>query len=77
VLKSRLALFGRRVMGDTILEVRATLDDRQLAGVSKNRRLTALEQRDVRLRAYATLEPLITELIAGHSNRMDALGLAA
>jgi hypothetical protein len=77
VLKSRLALFGRRVMGDTILEVRATLDDRQLAGVSKNRRLTSLEQRDVRLRAYATLEPLITELIAGHSNRMDALGLAA
>jgi hypothetical protein len=77
VLKSRLALWGRRIMGDTILEVRAVLDDRKLAGIAKNKRLTAQEQRDVRLRAYATLEPLITDLIAAHSNRMDALGLAA
>ena len=77
VLRSRLALWGRRVMGDSLLEVRASLDDRKLAGVPKNKRLTSQEARDVRLRAYATLEPLITELIAAHSNRMDALGLTA
>lgn len=77
VLKSRLALWGRRVMGDTLLEVRAALDSRKLAGVSKNKRLTTQEARDVNLRAYTTLEPLITELIASHSTRMDALGLTA
>ncbi len=77
VLRSRLALWGRRLMGDTLLEVREVLDDRKLTGVAKNKRLSANEVRDVRLRAYATLEPLITELIGAHSNRMDALGLTA
>lgn len=76
-LRSRLALWGRRVMGDTLLEVRANLDDRKLAGVAKNKRLSAQESRDVRLQSYAKLEPLITELIAEHTSRMDALGLTA
>ena len=77
LLNSRLALWGRRVMGDTLLEVRSVLDDRKLAGVAKNRRLSNQELRDVRLQAYTKLEPLITELIAAHSARMDALGLTA
>ncbi|MEN9753458.1 MAG: hypothetical protein RL670_1149 [Actinomycetota bacterium] len=76
-LKSRLALWGRRLMGDALLEMRASLDDRRLAGVAKNRHLSAAEARDVRLKAYATLEPLTTELNATHSSRMDALGLTA
>jgi hypothetical protein len=76
-LRSRLALWGRRLIGDTLLEVRAVLDDRHLAGVPKNRRLSAQEERDVRLKAYEKLEPLTTELNAAHTGRMDALGLTA
>ena len=38
---------------------------------------TAAEEREVNLSSYSKLEPLVTELIAAHSLRMDALGLAA
>lgn len=76
-LSSRLALYGRRLMGDVLLELRATFDNRKLAGVSKAKVLTAAEEREVNLAAYAKLEPLITELNAAHSLRMDALGLTA
>ena len=76
-LRSRLALWGRRLMGETLLEVRATLDDRSLAGISKSKSLSAKESKEVSLRAYIKLEPLITELNATHSTRMDALGLTA
>jgi hypothetical protein len=76
-LASRLALWGRRLMGDVLLELRAAFDNRKLAGVSKGKRLTIEEERRVNLSAYSKLEPLITELIAAHSLRMDAIGLAA
>jgi hypothetical protein len=76
-LASRLALWGRRLMGDVLLELRAAFDNRKLAGVSKGKRLTIDEERRVNLSAYSKLEPLITELIAAHSLRMDAIGLAA
>jgi hypothetical protein len=76
-LQSRLALWGRRLMGDVLLELRGAFDNRKLAGIPKGKSLTAAEEREVNLASYSQLEPLVTELIAAHSLRMDALGLAA
>jgi len=76
-LQSRLALWGRRLMGDVLLELRGAFDNRKLAGIPKGKSLTAAEEREVNLASYSKLEPLVTELIAAHSLRMDALGLAA
>ena len=76
-LSSRLALWGRRIMGDVLLELRATFDNRKLAGITKGAKLTVEQEREVNLQAYSKLEPLISELIAAHSVRMDALGLTA
>jgi hypothetical protein len=76
-LASRLALWGRRLMGDVLLELRAAFDNRKLAGVAKSKKLTLDAERSVNLEAYAKLEPLISELIGAHSMRMDAIGLAA
>jgi hypothetical protein len=76
-LASRLALWGRRLMGDVLLELRAAFDNRKLAGLSKAKKLSLEEERRVNLAAYSKLEPLISELIGAHSLRMDAIGLAA
>jgi hypothetical protein len=76
-LESRLALWGRRLMGDVLLELRAAFDNRKLAGVPKGKTLSLAEEKQVNLASYSKLEPLVTELIAAHSLRMDALGLAA
>ncbi len=76
-LASRLALWGRRLMGDVLLELRAAFDNRKLAGTSKAKKLTLDAEREVNLAAYSKLEPLISELIGAHSLRMDAIGLAA
>jgi len=76
-LASRLALWGRRLMGDVLLELRAAFDNRKLAGVTKGKKLSLEEERRVNLSAYSMLEPLISELIGAHSQRMDAIGLAA
>ncbi len=76
-LGSRLALWGRRIMGDVLLELRAAFDNRKLAGITKNKKLTIDEERAVNLASYSKLEPLITELIGAHTMRMDALGLTA
>lgn len=76
-LSSRLALWGRRLMGDVLLELRATFDNRKLAGVTKGTKLTLDQEREVNLAAYSKLEPLVSELIAAHSLRMVALGLTA
>lgn len=76
-LGSRLALWGRRIMGDVLLELRAAFDNRKLAGIAKNKKLTIDEERAVNLASYSKLEPLITELIGAHTMRMDALGLTA
>lgn len=76
-LASRMALYGRRLMGDVLLEMRAAFDNRKLAGVPKGKALTDAEEREVNLMAYAKIEPLITELNGAHSLRMDALGLTA
>jgi hypothetical protein len=76
-LGSRLALWGRRIMGDVLLELRAAFDNRKLAGVTKTKKLSLEEERAVNLASYSKLEPLITELIGAHTMRMDALGLTA
>jgi hypothetical protein len=58
--KSLLALWGRRLVGDTLLIARA-----------------ALRPVTLRVADEAKVEPVFTELMAAHSRRMDAMGLAA
>ena len=58
--KSLLAMWGRRLVGDTLLIARAALRRATLG--------TADQQK---------VEPVFTELMAAHSRRMDAMGLAA
>ena len=76
-LASNLALWGRRLMGDVLLELRGAFDNRKLAGFPKTKKLTVIEERDLNLAAYAKIEPLISELIGAHTVRMDSLGLTA
>lgn len=76
-LASSLALWGRRLMGDVLLELRGAFDNRKLAGLPKTKKLSADEERDLNLAAYSKIEPLISELIGAHTVRMDALGLTA
>jgi hypothetical protein len=58
--RSLLALWGRRLVGDTLLVARAALRPVEIG--------TAQERK---------VEPVFTELMAAHSRRMDAMGLAA
>ena len=59
-LGSRLAVWGRRLVGDTLLCARAALPE------------------TVRTEAgEARVEPVLTELMAEHTRRMDRLGLTA
>ncbi|GGI36274.1 hypothetical protein GCM10010988_08130 [Cnuibacter physcomitrellae] len=60
MLGSRLALWGRRVVGDTLLVARSAI---HLSGNPASD-----EQR---------IEPVFTEIVAGHTRRMDRLGLTA
>lgn len=59
--RSMLAVWGRRLVGDTLLVARAAL-----------RSGGALDREDEEL-----VEPVFTGLMAGHAKRMDAIGLAA
>ena len=76
-LESRLALWGRRLMGDVLLEVRAAFDNKKLSGSDKQTKLTIEQERKINLESYSKIEPLVTEMIAAHSLRMDAVGLTA
>ncbi|GAA2012125.1 ferritin-like fold-containing protein [Microbacterium ulmi] len=58
--RSMLALWGRRLVGDTLLVARSALRPSGLAVADEMR-----------------VEPVFTELMAAHSRRMDAMGLAA
>ncbi|MGX1701752.1 ferritin-like fold-containing protein [Microbacterium sp. NPDC055357] len=58
--KSLLAMWGRRLVGDTLLIARA-----------------ALRPGGLRIADEEKVEPVFTELMAAHSRRMDAMGLAA
>jgi hypothetical protein len=59
-LASRLALYGRRLVGDVLLLARSALDLPENTAPDDER-----------------LEPVLTELIADHTRRMDELGLTA
>nr|WP_232842377.1 ferritin-like fold-containing protein [Terrimesophilobacter mesophilus] len=59
-LASRLALYGRRLVGDVLLLARSGLDLPEDTAPDDER-----------------LEPVLTELIADHTRRMDDLGLTA
>lgn len=58
--RSLLSLWGRRLVGDTLLIARAAL---------RPQTLDAAEEKKV--------EPVFTDLLAGHSKRMSAIGLDA
>jgi hypothetical protein len=58
--KALLAMWGRRLVGDTLLIARA-----------------ALRPGEARVAYEQKVEPVFTELMAAHSRRMDAMGLAA
>lgn len=62
--RSLLALWGRRLVGDTLLVARSAL-----RGTPGPGDLDAEEEKQV--------EPVFTELMGAHARRMDALGLAA
>jgi hypothetical protein len=64
-LASRLALWGRRLVGDTLLVARGTLADVRDA---EGQPATTEERR---------IEPVLNDVIARHSRRMDRLGLTA
>jgi hypothetical protein len=59
-LAARLALWGRRLVGDTLLVARA-----------------ALAMPPTTAKDEEQLEPMVTEVIAAHTRRMDGLGLTA
>ena len=62
--RSLLAMWGRRLVGDTLLIARSAL-----RGTPGPGDLDAEEEKQV--------EPVFTELMGAHARRMDALGLAA
>ncbi len=65
VLASSLAMWGRRLVGDTLLVARSALAEVGDAGTPS------------RISADTNIEPVFTELIAAHTRRMDGLGLTA
>lgn len=68
-LASHLALWGRRLVGDTLLIARSAL---AFAGTPDPAgRVSAAGA------AEARIEPVFTDLIAAHTRRMDGLGLTA
>jgi hypothetical protein len=64
-MTSRLALWGRRTVGDTLLAARAALD----AVRDPDGHPAETEERRI--------EPVLNDLIAAHTRRMDRLGLTA
>lgn len=65
-LSSRLALWGRRMVGDVLLVARSALAQ-SVRQVGDGRAVGAKDN----------IEPVMTELIASHTRRMDELGLTA
>ncbi len=65
LLTSSLAMWGRRLVGDTLLVARSALAEVGSPGSAAHHA------------AEANIEPVFTELIATHTRRMDGLGLTA
>jgi len=72
-LGSHLALWGRRLVGDTMLVARSAIPaaDPPVDGA------TATEPPTATAPGEARIEPVFTELVAAHTRRMDGLGLTA
>ena len=70
-LADDLALFGRAVIADALLEVRDSLDFSKLIPEPP------ADSAELTREQFRIIEPLTTELIAAHTMRMDALGLTA
>jgi hypothetical protein len=64
-MTSRLALWGRRIVGDTLLVARSALD----SVLDASGHPAETEERRI--------EPVLNDLIAAHTRRMDRLGLTA
>ncbi len=78
-LGSHLALWGRRLVGDTMLVARSAIP---AAAVPLDASATATAPATTRAPAAsaqgeARIEPVFTELVAAHTRRMDGLGLTA
>ena len=70
-LADDLALFGRAIIADSLLEVRDALDFSRVIAQP------AADPTDSTREQFGVIEPLTTELISAHTMRMDALGLTA
>ncbi|MDA8927589.1 ferritin-like fold-containing protein [Aquiluna sp.] len=71
-LGPRLAMFGRMVVGDALLEIRDSVSfDKILATPKFDDRVSLSREQ------FKVLEPFTSELIAQHTVRMDLLGLTA
>lgn len=70
-LSNDLALFGRAIVADALLEVR---DSVSFDDVLRN---PPTSQVDLTREQFKILEPITSELVANHTLRMDSLGLTA
>lgn len=70
-LTNDLALFGRAIVADALLEVR------DLASFSEVLRDQPKDPVELTREQFKILEPLTSELVANHTLRMDSLGLTA
>jgi hypothetical protein len=71
-LGHRLALYGRMVVADTLLEIRDSVDLHKVLTL-----LPGLTPAETTRGQFKVLEPYTSELIAEHTVRMDRLGLTA
>ncbi len=69
-LASVLAMYGRSVVADGLLEVRNSVDISKLT-------IQQGSNEDPASFAFRAIEPFVSELVASHSARMDRLGLTA
>jgi len=71
-LGPRLAMFGRMVVADALLEIRDSVDLSKVLPNPVTDDAVALAREQ-----FKTLEPFTSVLIAKHTVRMDLLGLTA
>lgn len=71
-MTGRLAMFGRMVVADALLEVRDSVDLSEVMPQNYSTDPTALSREQFKI-----LEPFTSELISEHTVRMDRLGLTA
>jgi hypothetical protein len=70
-LSNDLALFGRAIVADALLEVRDSVSFEELLRDPPSNSVELTREQ------FRILEPLTSELVANHTVRMDALGLTA